>query len=167
MVEAKSPAQKRGSKGGSKVAPGRLQLVECMMAACENKRNIVATVVQEFGVSRQTAYSYCRKVEREWQADTKPTRNYQRYAGVRTIDRAIAGAMEDRKWAAVGNLVMVKSRILGLLEPAETVVQLPDAHPTQSMTSAQIRAYIVEASEKRNRLLALMHATPVRKPSPD
>lgn len=166
MGTAKTRSPKRASQGGSKVAPARLQLVERMMAACENKRSIVAAVVQEFGVSRQTAYSYCRKVEREWQAETKPTRNYQRYAAARTIDRAIAGAMEDRRWAAVGSLVMVKGKLLGLLEPEEAAIQMPDAHPTESMTSAQRRAYIAEASAKRAKLLAAIQSTPTQLPSP-
>jgi hypothetical protein len=110
--------------------------------------------METYGVTRQTAYSYCRKVEKEWQENAKPTRNYQRHVAVRTLDRAIEGCMEDRRWSAVGPLVGLKAKLLGLFEPEVLEVSAPGEHPTATMTSPQLRAFIKEAHAKREALLA-------------
>lgn len=139
--------------GGSKVAVERFQLVEKMLISRYNRRDIVRACMEKFSVSKQTAYSYYDTVVKEWQDTTKESRNLSRFKACQTLDRSITGAIADRKWSAVARLVEVQAKLLGLNEPDEVLVHAPDSHPTETMTTAELRAYIAEKREKRESLL--------------
>lgn len=168
MAKAKTPRKKRPHKspkrraveGGSKIDPARLQLVEQMLSACCTQRDIVHKVMDKFKVCKVTANSYYHRVVREWAAEEKPKRAYHRFKAIKTLDQAITGAVVDHKWSAIARLVEVKAKLLGLNEPDEVIVHAPDSHPTEGMTTAQIRAYITEKRETREKLLVEVLAEP-------
>jgi len=140
--------------GGSKIDPERLQMVEKMMVSRYSQRDIVRNVMEQFGVTRPTANNYYQIVEREWRDTHKEKRAYIRFKAIKTLERAITGAVADRKWSAVARLIEVEAKLCGLNEPDEVVVHTEKVHPTEAMTSAQRRAYINDARRKREELLS-------------
>lgn len=128
------------------------------MAACCTRRDIVRKVMEKFGACEKTAYSYYERVEREWHEEELPYRSYQKTMAVKQLEQILKGATADRKWGAAVRAIEARARILGLNEPDKIVVNTPEAHPTDSMTSAQLRAYMREEQEKVDMLTAQVRA---------
>jgi len=153
-TKAKAKRKPAPLRGGSRIPAERLHLVEKGMAECKLKRDIVIEVMEAFGVTEKTAYNYYEKVEREWQDEAKPKRRYRRAVAIKRLENAYRLAMEVKAPSAAVRAVDSIAKIDNLYEPDEVIIHTDVVHPTENMTSAQRRAYIAEAREKRERLLA-------------
>ncbi len=162
MAQAKAAKKKRGRppkkktalQGGSKVAIERLQLVEQMMGAACTRREVVKAVMKKFGVTENTAYRYYDTIEREWQSEEKPRRAYQKTLAIKRLESAYKLAMATKKPSAAVRAVEAMARLMGLNEAEVVEVITPDTHPTELMTSAQLRSYLQDEMEKAQGLEA-------------
>lgn len=142
-------------RGGGRIPPERLHLVEKGMAACKLKRDIVIEVMETYKVTEKTAYNYYDKVEREWQDEAKPKRRHRRAVAIKRLENAYRLAMEVKAPSAAVRAVDSIAKIDNLYEPDE-IILTDIRHPTEHMTSAQRRAYIDEKRKARDKLLALI-----------
>lgn len=160
-AKAKKPARRKASQGGSKIKPERLQFVERMMAAGCTRRDIVLEVVKQFKCAEKTAYGYIIVIEKEWAEESKHRKSFYRREALKELKQLLKMAFAEKKVSAGVRAVMAAAQVRGLLEPDEIVIAPdPEAHPTESMTSAQLRAFIAEKQVAREKLLAQVVAEP-------
>jgi len=124
------------------------------MAAGCTRREIVLEVIKAYHVTEKTAYSYYLIVEAEWQDEVKHKRSFYRKKALKKLEQFQKAALSSGKLGAGVQAVREECRLLGLYEPDEVIVHHTDVHPTESMTTAQLRSYITEKREKREALLS-------------
>lgn len=156
----KAAKKRKGTAGGSKVDPKRLQKVEQMMAAGCTRRDIVIQIVKDFGVTDKTAYSYYLKVEAEWMSEGSQRKSYYRKKLLKELAQFKKAALATGKLSAGIQAIALECKIRDMFAPEEIIIHSPDAHPTESMTSGQIRSYIAEKRKERELLLAQVVAEP-------
>lgn len=137
----------------------RLRLVETMMSACCSRRDVVLKVVEKYGVTEKTAYTYYDKVEKEWQDEAKPRRSHRRGIAIKRLEAIYKLAITRNLASAAVRAVEAIAKLDNLYEPDEIIIHT-DMHPTEAMTSAQRRAYIASKREEREKLLGTLVREP-------
>ncbi len=162
MAQAKATRKKRPKKraveGGSRIPPKRLQLVEQMMSAFCSRREVAVAIAAEFGLTEKTGLNYYDRVEAEWKDTLRPKKAYARTKLIHSLEQIVKGASSAGKWHAAVAAVDKLCKIHGVYEAEVIEVNIPDLHPVETMTSAEMRAYVADEMDRADKCQADLDA---------
>lgn len=102
----------------------RRKLMAQLLANHVDREEIVAIMVRQFQMPRQTTEALIRATYREWAEEEVERRPFYRSAAIKRIQAHIVQASKAKAWNAVAALERTLAEIQGTREPVEHHVQI-------------------------------------------